>query len=151
MGLINKNEGKFTVIRHHEIHCGHRVVGHEHKCAHLHGHSYGFNFYCQSSELDSLGRVIDFSIIKSILCQWLEENWDHRLILWQQDPWLKSLQAIDSSVISIPYNPTAENLALYLVKDIAPQLLINYSITLTQVIVNETAKCSAVYSINSHF
>ena len=34
----------YTVIRSHEICAGHRVVGHESKCRHLHGHNYKFHF-----------------------------------------------------------------------------------------------------------
>ena len=29
-----------TAERYHDISCGHRVVGHESKCAFLHGHNY---------------------------------------------------------------------------------------------------------------
>ena len=62
-----------TVERYHDISMGHRVVGHESKCRHLHGHNYRIHFVCTAPELDGVGRVIDFSEIKERLCQWLEE------------------------------------------------------------------------------
>ena len=82
---------EIRAIRYHDISCGHRVVGHENKCKGLHGHNYRIIFECsgQSDQLDGIGRVIDFSIIKSLLCGWLEENWDHNTLIWNSDPcWL---------------------------------------------------------------
>ena len=126
--------GKYQVVRKHEIHCGHRVYQHESKCRNLHGHSYVFHLKCSSENLDNLGRVIDFSVIKELLCKWLDDNWDHKL---------------DSSVVSIPYNPTAENLARYLVETIGPQLFAHLPITLSEVTLEETSKCSASYAISN--
>ena len=56
-----------TAERYHDISCGHRVVGHENKCRHLHGHNYRVHFVCTAANLDHIGRVIDFSIIKEKL------------------------------------------------------------------------------------
>ena len=46
-----------TAERYHDISMGHRVVGHENKCRHLHGR---IHVVCEASSLDALGRVIDF-------------------------------------------------------------------------------------------
>jgi len=75
-----------TACRYHDISSGYRVHGHESKCANLHGHNYRIHFHCEASALDRLGRVIDFAVIKTTLCQWLEDNWDHRTLLWEDDP-----------------------------------------------------------------
>jgi 6-pyruvoyltetrahydropterin/6-carboxytetrahydropterin synthase len=141
--------GKYQVVRKHEIHCGHRVYQHESKCRNLHGHSYVFHLKCTSERLDSLGRVIDFSVIKELLCKWLDDNWDHKMILWDQDPLFTELLKLDSSVVSIPYNPTAENLARYLVETIGPQLFAHLPIILSEVTLEETSKCSASYAISN--
>ena len=141
--------GKYQVVRKHEIHCGHRVYQHESKCRNLHGHSYVFHLKCSSESLDNLGRVIDFSVIKELLCKWLDDNWDHKMILWDQDPLFTELLKLDSSVVSIPYNPTAENLARYLVETVGPQLFARLPITLSEVTLEETSKCSASYAISN--
>ena len=75
------------VHRYHDISCGHRVYGHEGKCRHLHGHNYRVHFTCvaESGQLDTLGRVIDFGEIKSRLCMWLEDNWDHHFLMGTED------------------------------------------------------------------
>ena len=43
---------------------GHRVYGHESKCSNLHGHNYVLWVHAGAKELDELGRVIDFSVLK---------------------------------------------------------------------------------------
>jgi 6-pyruvoyltetrahydropterin/6-carboxytetrahydropterin synthase len=78
------------------------------------------HFVCAAEYLDSVGRVIDFSVIKEKLCMWLEDQWDHKMLLWREDPLLPALRQIDPTVVEMPFNPTAENLALYLIKEIAP-------------------------------
>src|SRR3954447_18193886 len=85
----------YQITRKHEIHCGHRVCGHEGKCRNLHGHAYVIHFTCEADSLDDLGRVIDFRVIKSLLCQWLEDTWDHRMLIWEEDPMLDALRGID--------------------------------------------------------
>lgn len=134
---------KFTVVRKHEIHAGHRVCGHQGKCQHLHGHSYIIHFHCSSKELDDLGMVVDFGIIKATLCQWLADNYDHRFLIWENDPWAKQISQIDPSTVIVPYNPTAENIAGYLLTVIAPKLLINTNIVVSKIVVEESAKCLA--------
>lgn len=170
------------VIRTHEICAGHRVVGHESKCRHLHGHNYVFHFEVAPKQkniqlgepgfkltvndrdtLDDLGRVIDFSVVKSTLCEWLENNWDHKFLHWEHDgliDGLKSLLNDDrnsvvdakdnmhfySSLVSLPFNPTAENLAAHMVDVIGPELLDEYGVELIACRIEETSKCHVEYT-----
>lgn len=132
---------KFQAIRYHDISCGHRVVGHESKCAHLHGHNYRITFYCDA-QLDAVGRVMDFSAIKSKLCMWLEERWDHKMLISSADPMYVALSALDPDGIEmVPFNPTAENMAEWLLVNMQQRL--PRGITLERVVVEETRKCSA--------
>lgn len=136
-----------SVTRFHDFSCGHRVVNHESKCKHLHGHNYRVYFtLCASDGLDSIGRVLDFSLIKSILCEFLEKQWDHKMLLWEEDPLIDTLYAlIPQDIVPVPFNPTAENMAKYLVCKVGPDLLRGYRVTLVEVVVEETRKCSATY------
>lgn len=133
------------VERYHDISCGHRVYGHESKCRHLHGHNYRVHFTCTSKDLDDVGRVIDFSVIKAKLCQWLEDNWDHRMLLWNADPIASKLLTMDSQIVLLPFNPTAELLAQYLVEFVAPTVLKGTGVELVKCKIEETRKCSATY------
>lgn len=151
---------KTKAMRYHDISCGHRVVGHENKCRYLHGHNYRIHFHCQAEQLDGIGRVIDFSVIKEKLCLWLEGNWDHKFLVWEKDPMFdrdyvivtntdssaKSFELLDmfwESFVRLPFNPTAENMASYLIDVVGPEQLEGTGVTLTQVIIEETAKCHA--------
>lgn len=158
----------YSVTRYHDISCGHRVVGHESKCRHLHGHNYRIHFKCQArkgyNNLDAVGRVIDFSGVKELLCMWVENNWDHKFLVWEKDPVFKALQFSEaqaeegltasgvfaSSLVFVPFNPTAENMARYLVEVIGVQQFQGSPIRLVQVCIEETAKCSATYSLSGY-
>jgi 6-pyruvoyltetrahydropterin/6-carboxytetrahydropterin synthase len=138
----------FRVTRSHEICAGHRVVGHEGKCRHLHGHNYVVTFVCEpEGDLDGVGRVIDFSVIKSHLCEWLESTWDHHMLLWTEDPMLDAVRAIDPTVVPVPFNPTAENLAEHLLHEVGPERLAGTGARLVAVNVQETGKCGASCSL----
>lgn len=135
--------------RYHDISMGHRVVGHEHKCKHLHGHNYRVHFVCRATQLDDIGRVIDFSVIKERLCMWLEEHWDHKMVLWESDPLLEQLQAIaPADIVIVPFNPTAENIARYLVEAVGPKQLQGTGVTLAECRVEETRKCTSTFRLD---
>lgn len=149
---------KHTAERYHDISTGHRVTGHETKCRHLHGHNYRIHFRCESDDLDSVGRVIDFSVIKSQLCMWVEDNWDHKFLAWGHDPVLLAMCAaieaegetrdtFQGSVVWVPFNPTAENMAQHLVEVIGPMQLAGTGVKLVSVKIEETAKCSASFQL----
>lgn len=134
--------------RYHDFSAGHRVSGHENKCAHLHGHNYRVHFDVHAPDLDGVGRVMDFSIIKSLLCEWLEENWDHKMLLWQDDTVLDELFAlVPEDIVTTPFNPTAENMARYLVEFVGPKQLRGTGCTLIRCRVEETRKCGAEYAL----
>jgi 6-pyruvoyltetrahydropterin/6-carboxytetrahydropterin synthase len=135
-----------TATRYHDISCGHRVHGHEGKCANLHGHNYRVHFTI-AGEQDEVGRVLDFSVIKDTLCEWLEDYWDHRMLIWFKDPLLSTLKGVDPTVVTLPFNPTAENMADFLLTVIAPRALLGTGATLIAVKIEETAKCSAEASL----
>jgi 6-pyruvoyltetrahydropterin/6-carboxytetrahydropterin synthase len=139
------------ITRDHSICAGHRVVGQGGHCENLHGHQYLFRLSCIAEELDDVGRVLDFGEIKSRLCSWLDDNWDHRFLVWEEDPWREALAKIDKSVVWVPFNPTIEQLCQYLVQGIAPALLDGTGVTLFKVEGFETDKCSAIYEISHSF
>lgn len=151
-----------SASRYHDISCGHRVVGHENKCRHLHGHNYRVHFKCVADSLDAVGRVVDFGVIKEKLCMWIEDNWDHKFLAWANDPVINCLHdllgmddahhdsmeaytAFEGSVVFVPFNPTAENMAEHLVTVVGPIQLFGTGVRLVEVVIEETAKCSASY------
>jgi 6-pyruvoyltetrahydropterin/6-carboxytetrahydropterin synthase len=55
--------------------------------------------------------VVDFAEIKARLKQWIDENWDHRMILEKGDPLIEVLQQQGEPVYVLDSPTTAENLA----------------------------------------
>jgi 6-pyruvoyltetrahydropterin/6-carboxytetrahydropterin synthase len=138
-----------TATRYHEIDCGHRVVGQGGHCEHLHGHRYTIHFTCEADELNAIGMVIDFGVMKARLCQWLEDHWDHRLLLWEEDPFRPAIEAVSpESVVVVPFNPTAENLAEHLLTVVGPAQLAGTGVALIRCTVEETRKCSATAELD---
>ena len=135
-----------TAERYHDISCGHRVAGHESKCRFLHGHNYRVHFKVSAPDLDSIGRVLDFGVIKSKLCMWLEDNWDHKTLIWEHDPKYFDLKKLfPESIKKVPFNPTAENMARYLLEEVSINQLAGTGCILIECRIEETRKCSASY------
>ena len=65
-----------------EFDSAHRVMEHESKCKMLHGHRYVVEASFAAKELDEIGRIIDFGLIREILGKWIDDNLDHNAILW---------------------------------------------------------------------
>lgn len=132
-----------TASRYHDFSAGHRVFGHESKCSHLHGHNYRVTFTVEAKQLDAVGRVMDFSVIKERLCYWIEDNWDHRFLICNWDPMAAILKDADpDGVVIVNFNPTAENMGQYLIDTIGPRQLRDTDVKLVKVVIEETRKCS---------
>lgn len=137
-----------TATRYHDISMGHRVFEHKSKCAHLHGHNYRIWFTLEivPEKIKQPDMVMDFGLIKELLCEWLEKHWDHSFLIFDKDPWLGALQKIDYRVFEVPFNPTAENMATFLGEVIAPELLKPHNVRVAKIQVDETRKCSATWT-----
>lgn len=62
------------------------------------------------------------------------------------------LEAIDPlGVVIVPFNPTAEQMAEFLVSTVGPQVLVDTGVKLVKVRIEETRKCSATYEISPSY
>lgn len=142
-----------TACRRIQFCAGHRVFRHESKCRHLHGHNYVAVFHAtaepDSLALDELGRVIDFSVLKSRLGGWIDEHWDHAFIAYANDTeTLGALRCIpDQRLFLLPDNPTAENMALYLLREVCPTALAGTGVRVVKIELWETENCHAVVEV----
>jgi len=132
-----------TVTRRFQFCAGHRLVDHEGKCAHLHGHNYVAFITCGAANLDDCGRVIDFSVIKEQVGRFIDRAWDHKMILNSEDQSaVQACQYLEDPVYVMNCNPTAENMAREL-GQVADELLEPYGVRVTQVELWETENCHA--------
>ena len=123
-----------------EFDAGHRVIGHQHKCKYLHGHRYILEVTAKSKSLDDLGMVVDFGELKAIIKGWIDKNFDHNVILHQDDKELGNLisQQTGQDIYYLESNPTAENIALHLKSDIIPMLFTKNSFNIVKIRLFET-------------
>ena len=130
---------------------GHRVMHHESKCATLHGHNGVLWIYATPVQgLDALGRVIDFSVLKAKIGAWVEDNWDHTMILFKEDH--KTIELVaQAPAYKKPFifdtNSTAENLAKFLLWEVCPKLLKGHGVIVHKIIFYETENCLAELSL----
>ena len=134
-----------TCTRIIEFDAGHRVLNHESKCRTVHGHRYKVEITAQGESLDDIGRVIDFSKLKEVIGGWVDNNWDHTMILNIDDPLVKMFQN-DTHGYKPPFimhcNPTAENMALYLL-EVSSTMMSVYNISIIKIVIHETPNCKA--------
>lgn len=136
---------RLTCTRRLEFDAAHRVLGHEGKCKHLHGHRYAVEAAFEAAGLDALGRVIDFGVVKETLGRWLDEHWDHTAILYAKDGALTAAIAAVTGqrIYVLPENPTAENMARYLYETVCPLLFAEHGIRCVRLRLYETPNCYA--------
>lgn len=132
--------------REHEFCYGHMLTDNTSKCHTPHGHN-GLVKFTVSGELNSQGMVLDFSIIKEKLCQWLEDNWDHRFLVSRWDERANFMKELSSKTVILPFNPTAENLAKHLLNVVGPDQLIGTGAELIKVDFYETSKCGVSVNV----
>lgn len=138
-----------TCTRILEFDAAHRVMRHESKCASLHGHRYKVELTCEAEELDDVGRVIDFGVLKSIVGKWIDDRLDHTTLVNVHDETLLDwcMRETKDHGKRLPYvmpgEPTAENIARLLLIQSRNLLRDINGLQVTRVRVWETPNCFA--------
>ena len=139
-----------SIMRRFTFCAGHRLVGHEGKCRNLHGHNYALEVYLTGAKQDSIGRILDFKLFKQRVHSWIDENWDHTFVLWEQDE--NGLAALRLSephrIYELDANPTAENMAIHFLHKICPKILEGTGATAYKVRLWESEETYAEVAIN---
>ncbi|MFT7538167.1 MAG: 6-pyruvoyltetrahydropterin/6-carboxytetrahydropterin synthase, partial [Lysobacterales bacterium] len=107
----------------------HFLRGYEGKCKNLHGHTWKIEVFIQKEELDDLGMVADFAILKKQLKEFLMQI-DH--VNLNDIEYFKTV------------NPTAENLAKFIYENFAKVIA---PLSLKKVHVWESERAYATYYV----
>ena len=100
-----------TISKDHRFEYAHRLHLHKGKCFRIHGHEGKIVWYLRGP-VNKDGMIIDFYEVKSKLDKWVDDNWDHKLILYKGDPLYKQFENMDiPGLIGVDYIPTSEHFA----------------------------------------
>lgn len=118
--------GSMQIFKKFTIEAAHRLprVPEGHKCARLHGHSFGIELRVEGEVHDETGWLMDFADVKAAFRP-LYEQLDHN--------YLNDIAGLD--------NPTSENLAIWIWDQLKPALP-----ALAEVVVHETCTAGCRYS-----
>lgn len=126
-----------------EFDYGHRLLSHPGKCKNYHGHRGVLLVTFRGAVDQKTGMVIDFGIVKADIKQWIDEHWDHAMLLEHGDPAFAAMAG--TKVFTLAKAPTAENLVEYLATNVIPNLKHTWALDLVEVTLYETPNCSATY------
>lgn len=140
-----------------EIDMAHRVCFHKSKCRNLHWHRYKIEVGVDDKIIDTYGSsdygmVIDFSDLKAVMIEELDDRFDHGAVFFKEDPYVSLLESIIHLNDQNPYKmhfvdfmPTAENLCKYWYNILEPKLK-GFNIAIAHVKIWETPTSTAVYT-----
>ncbi|MBX5479157.1 MAG: 6-carboxytetrahydropterin synthase QueD [Pyrinomonas methylaliphatogenes] len=100
--------GYFEVMIERNFSSAHQLRGYKGKCENLHGHNYKVEIYARGRKLNEIGLLVDFAELKAAADEVIERL-DHRN--------LNEIPPFDREL-----NPSAENLARYILEQIAARI-----------------------------
>lgn len=125
--------GIFEVMIERNFSSAHQLRGYKGKCENLHGHNYKIEIYARGSELNNIGLLVDFGDLKRAANE-IVKYLDHRN--------LNDLPPFDDEL-----NPSAENLARYILEYVASRVN-DDRVQVYKVRCYETPTSVATYQIN---
>jgi 6-pyruvoyltetrahydropterin/6-carboxytetrahydropterin synthase len=118
----------------------------------MHGHNYVVYISARAESLDSIGRIIDFSVLKQKIGGWIDKNWDHTTILYSDDmDMIERLLPVQNNkpLYIAGFNPTAEEMADFLLHVVCPRELDGTGVEVFKITLYETENCYATSELSS--
>ncbi len=133
--------GMVTITKEFRWEMGHRLPGHP-VCQNVHGHSYRLVVEIEG-DLDEGGMVLDYGDVAEAVRPLVAEL-DHSFMVDPEDTLMREL--LDRSGLKatrVSFRSTAENIAVWILNRIAPDLAANPRLARLAVTVHETESTSA--------
>lgn len=118
----------FELVVETEFSAAHQICDYPGACARLHGHNYRVVAVVAGEQLDELGMLVDFAVLKRLLAE-IAAPLDH--------------QNLNDLPLLAGINPTSEQLARYFHRGLAPRL--PAGVRVAAVTVYESARSGATY------
>jgi len=99
----------------------HRITDYDGPCCEIHGHSYVLHVTVSGIDLEN-DMLLDFKLLKSILQEVVVSQFDHALILKENEKNRLDFGGFEQKILWIDYEPTAERMLLWIKDRIIPRL-----------------------------
>lgn len=112
-----------TITKIFRFETAHAIYGYQGPCAHIHGHSYELHVRVAAEEneagyIGGTGIIIDFKELKALVQSAVIKKLDHKLVLSQDYLAATTNSFANQEVVVFDAEPTAENLLIYIRKEI---------------------------------
>lgn len=137
------------IVSQFSFEAAHRLFLYDGKCVNIHGHTYKVEVSLSTdvkyvkTDYDFPGIAIDFSSVKNKVGKYLDLNYDHYLFLNVDDDFVKVAYMFTQLIKIFPTNPTAEVMAVQILKDLR-EIFKEESIIVQYVRLWETEKNSVI-------
>ena len=129
---------KINIKQKYHFYAGHRNKSAGEKCARLHGHTYYVECLFEFDELNN-GVSILFHNIELIVKPLIKE-YDHYFLLYEKDELCKVFDKANESYIKLPFETSAENMAIHLFNKIKK------FINIVEIRLAETTSSTVIYN-----
>jgi 6-pyruvoyltetrahydropterin/6-carboxytetrahydropterin synthase len=120
---------KIRITKEFTFEMAHALWNYDGACKNIHGHSYKLFVTISGSPIEDkdntkFGMVMDFKDLKSIVNKTVAEMLDHSLVVYKdaEGAGLESVKKLYEKVFVFDFQPTCENLVIYIAKTIIPEL-----------------------------
>ena len=103
--------GQTSIILEHHVSYGHRLKDSTTKCRFLHGHTGIITAKIRGKVNEISGMVTDFGPLKAALKKFLDDTYDHTMILEQWDKYVEIFREDEQRLIVLATPPTTEIIA----------------------------------------
>lgn len=139
----------------HNMEVAHRLLNLPGKCRQIHGHSMvvELKLYVQIDigyAVNGILEVLDFGDVKRSFRKYIDEKYDHHLLLNQDDPWAQPIETVEAyanatgaaqlpGLVPTPGDPSVENLATWIAEWAAEEFICDVEVTIHETATNSVS------------
>tara|TARA_R110001592_G_scaffold30305_2_gene108773 strand:- start:187 stop:579 length:393 start_codon:yes stop_codon:yes gene_type:complete len=105
----------------YHFYAGHRNKTAGEKCGRMHGHTYDVTCTFQFEKMNEDGITMLFSDLDKIT-EPIIKQYDHYFLLYEKDPMAEIFELAGEPYISLPFESSAENMAIWIFNEIKREL-----------------------------
>ena len=122
----------------YHFYAGHRNKSAGEKCGRLHGHTYNIEMTFEFTKMEN-GITMLFSDI-DLIAEPIVKQYDHYFLLYENDSLCEILDLANEPYIKLPFETSAENMAIWIFNEIKRELPI------TEIVLAETKTSKIIYN-----